>query len=92
MKKIFYSELAYVLGILTLAFGCAFMEKADFGLSMVVAPAYILYLKLSEVWSFISFGMMEYLLQVVLLIFMMIGIRRFKISYLFSFVTASFVN
>ena len=88
MKKIFYSELAYVLGLITLAFGCAFMEKADFGLSMVVAPAYILYLKLSEIWSFITFGMMEYLLQAVLLILMIIAMRRFKISYLFSFVTA----
>jgi uncharacterized membrane protein YczE len=88
MKKVFYSELAYVLGMLTLALGCAFMEKADFGLSMVVAPAYILYLKLSEVWSFITFGMMEYLLQAALLILMIIAMRRFKVSYLFSFVTA----
>ncbi len=88
MKKIFYSELAYVLGMLTLALGCALMEKADFGLSMVVAPAYILYLKLSETWSFITFGMMEYLLQAVLLIFMIIAMRRFKFSYLFSFITA----
>ena len=45
----FYSELAYAIGIIGLALGTAFMEKAKMGLSMVVAPAYLLYLKLSQV-------------------------------------------
>ena len=40
MKKRFSSELAYVLGIIFVAMGVVFMEKADFGVSMVVAPAY----------------------------------------------------
>ena len=31
-KRIFYSELAYLLGILILALGTALMEKADFGI------------------------------------------------------------
>lgn len=89
MKKYsFYSELFYILGILTLAFGCAFMEQADFGLSMVVAPAYLFYRKLSLTWSFITFGVMEYLFQAFLLILMILVVRRFKFSYLFSFVTA----
>ena len=87
-KRVFYSELAYVLGILALAMGTAFMEKADFGMSMVVAPAYVLYLRLSQTWTFITFGMMEYLLQAVLLAILMLVMRRFKAAYLFSFVTA----
>ena len=87
-KKTFYSELAYVFGIVFVAFGVAFMEMVDFGVSMVVAPAYILHLKLSETWSFFSFGMAEYTLQAVLLIVMMIVLRKYKLSYLFSFVTA----
>lgn len=64
------------------------MEMVDFGVSMVVAPAYILHLKLVQTWSFFSFGMAEYTLQAVLLVVMMLVLRRFKISYLFSFVTA----
>ena len=88
MKKTFFTELAYVLGLVFVALGVAFMEKPDFGVSMVVAPAYILHLKISETYSFFTFGMAEYTLQAVLLIVMMIVIRRFKISYLFSFVTA----
>ena len=45
MKRqiVFYTELAYVLGILALALGTALMERADFGVSMVVAPAYLLH-------------------------------------------------
>lgn len=88
MKKKFSSELAYVFGIVLVALGVVFMEKADFGVSMVVAPAYLLYRWLSPVWRFVTFGMAEYCLQAVLLLLMVLVIRRFKLSYLFSFVTA----
>ena len=88
MKRSFSTELAYVFGIFFLALGTAFMEKPDFGVSMVVAPAYLLHLKISQHYSFFTFGMAEYTLQAVLLVAMMLVLRRFKISYLFSFVTA----
>lgn len=87
-KKSFYTELAYILGILTLALGTAFMERADFGMSMVVAPAYILHLKISQALPFFSFGMAEYCLQAVLLAIIALVLRRFKPMYLFSFATA----
>ena len=87
-KKTFYTELAYIVGIITLAIGTAFMEKANFGMSMVVSPAYIIHLKVSEFLPFFSFGMAGYTLQAVLLVLMMIFLRRFKLSYLFSFATA----
>jgi len=87
-KRVFYTELAYILGLLILAIGTAFMERADLGVSMVVAPAYILHLKISEFIPFFSFGMAEYTLQAIILIFMMIFLRKAKISYFFSFVTA----
>ena len=88
MKKRFSTELAYVFGIVFVAMGVVLMEKADFGVSMVVAPAYLLYRWLSPIWSFFSFGMAEYCLQAVLLIVMSLLLRKFRISYLFSFVTA----
>ena len=87
-KRTFYTEYAYMLGLIGLAFGTALMEAADFGVSMVVAPAYLIYLKLSQVWSFFTFGMAEYMFQAFLLIILMIVLKRFKVSYLFSFVTA----
>ncbi len=88
MKRTFPTELSYIFGIIFLALGTAFMEKPDFGVSMVVAPAYLLHLKISETYSLFTFGMAEYTLQAVLLVAMMIVLRRFKVSYLFSFVTA----
>jgi len=87
-KRKFYTEWAYVLGVVTLALGTALMERADFGLSMVVAPAYLVYLKLSQVWGFVTFGMAEYPLQACLLVALMLILCRFRVAYLFSFVTA----
>ena len=59
-KTVFYTEAAYLLGIVLLAFGTSLMELADFGMSMIVAPAYLLHLKLSQILPFFSFGMAEY--------------------------------
>ncbi len=87
-KKVFYTEIAYIIGLCSLALSAALMERADFGVSMVVAPAYLLHLKISKFLPFFSFGMAEYTLQAVLLILMIIVIRKFRLSYLFSFVTA----
>lgn len=87
-KKVFYSEAAYVLGIIALALGTALMERADFGLSMVVAPAYLLHLKISQYAPVFSFGMAEYSLQAVLILILSLVLRKFKPMYLFSFVTA----
>ena len=87
-KPIFYTELAYALGLILMAFGAAFTELADFGMSMVVAPTYILHLKLSELLPWFSFGVAEYCVQGVLILLTVLIVRRFKLSYLFSFVTA----
>ena len=87
-KPVLYSELAYVFGLALLAFGAAFMEKADFGMSMVVAPAYLLHLKISQLLPFYTFGMSEYVLQAVLLLVLCVVLRQFRLGYLFSFVTA----
>ncbi len=87
-KHIIYTELSYLFGLVFIAAGVALMEKADFGVSMVVAPAYLIYLKLSQSLSFFTFGMAEYLLQAVLILLMSLILRRFRLSYLFSFVTA----
>ena len=87
-KRIFYTEIAYILGLIALALGTAFMEKADFGLSMVVAPPYILHLKISEFLPFFTFGMAQYTFQAGLVILLAVFMRKFKLSYFFSFVTA----
>lgn len=87
-KKVFYTELSYVLSLVIMAFAAAFTEKADFGMSMVVAPAYILHLKLSQLLPWFTFGVAEYFFQGMLILLTIIVMRRFRLSYLFSFVTA----
>lgn len=88
MKKTFYSELAYLLGLAVLALGTALMERADFGMSMVVAPAYLLHRKLAPTLPFFTFGVAEYCLQLMLIVGLTAALRRWKKGYLFSFVTA----
>lgn len=89
MKKLtFYTELSYLLGLIIIAFSAALAVKADFGVSMVIAPAYILHLKVSEYLPWFTFGVAEYLFQGFLVIVTTLIMRRFRLSYLFSFVTA----
>ena len=66
-KPIFYTELAYVIGLILISFATALMTVADFGLSMIAAPAYLLHLKISEYLPFFSFGMASYAFQALLL-------------------------
>ncbi len=89
-KKVFYTEFSYLLGLIIMAFGAALTEKADFGMSMVVAPAYLLHLKVSQWLPWFSFGVAEYCFQGLLVLATVIIMRKCKPFYLFSFVTAVF--
>lgn len=88
MKRTFYTEVAYAIGLIMLALGTALMEHADFGMSMVVAPAYLIYLKVSEYLNWFTFGMAEYCFQAFLIIVLALVLHRFRRKYLFSFLTA----
>ena len=88
MKRVFYTEISYIIGLVSVALSAAFMEASDFGVSMVVAPAYIIYLKLSQIFDFFTFGMSEYMLQALILVALTVIMRKFRWHYLFSFVTA----
>ena len=77
-------EAAYLLGIPLLALGVLFMVKADFGVSMVVAPAYLVHLR----FPVLTFGMAEYLIQALLLLSLAVIRRGFSKAWLFSFITA----
>ena len=73
----------YLLGIVLLSLAVAILTAADFGISMIVAPAYLLSLKL----GFVSFGQAEYIIQAGLFILLCIVLRKFKFVYFMSFVT-----
>jgi len=88
MRKKGGMAAAYFVGLLLLALGTSWMEAADFGMSMVVAPAYVLYRALSPRWAFVTFGMAEYAFQAALLVVMAVVLRRWRWKYLWSFATA----
>ena len=87
-KKGNVAELAYVMGMILCPLGVCLSAKSGFGVSMVVAPAYVLYLRISETLPWFTFGKSEYIFQGLLLIVLGIAVRRFKWKYLLSFVTA----
>ena len=82
------SELLWLFGIIFVAFGVAFCDKANLGVSMIAAPAFVLAEALSQVSSFFSVGANEYLFQGVLLIILCIAIRRFNWKFLLAFAVA----
>lgn len=86
MKKKFgpFGELSFLVGTLILPLGTSLMARGEFGLSVVVVPAYLLSLKL----DFLTFGMAEYCLQGVLLVLFCLIMGRFRLGYLFSFFAA----
>ena len=81
-------EPAWLLGILLCSLGVCFSAKSGFGVSMVVAPAYVLYRKAALFLDFFSFGVGEYVLQGALVVLLCLILRRFKWKYLLSFGTA----
>lgn len=77
------SEIGYLAAIVLLSLAVAMLSAADFGISMIVAPAYLLSLKL----PFLSFGQAEYVIQAGLFIVLCVVLRKFRAVYLFSFIT-----
>ena len=82
------SELLWLFGIIFVALGVAICSKADLGISMIAAPAFIVSEAISSTWSGFSVGVTEYLMQALLLIIMCIVIRRFKLRFLLAFAVA----
>lgn len=84
MKKLRLSgEAAYFIAVVTLAFAVAIISAADFGLSMIVAPAYLVSVKTGV----LTFGMAEYAVQAVLFIAFCVVMKNFKPVYVSAFVT-----
>lgn len=84
MKKIrISSELAYPIAIIVLSLAVSMLSAADFGISMIVAPAYLLSLKTGV----LTFGQAEYVIQAGLFVVLCLILRKFKLVYLFSFAT-----
>ena len=64
MKKITKSsELLWFFGVVFVALGVAICSKADLGVSMIAAPAFVISEALLTLWDGFSVGVVEYLFQ-----------------------------
>ena len=77
------SELTYFISIIVLALSVSMIVVSDFGISMIVAPAFML----SEKFEFLTFGQGEYVVQGLLFIILCIVMRKVKLVYFSSFLT-----
>lgn len=82
------NELLWLFGIVFVALGVSICSKADLGVSMIAAPAFIISEALSELSNFFSVGVTEYIIQGILLFLLCIVIRRFDWRFLLSFAVA----
>ena len=69
-----HSEMIYLLAIFLLALAVAMLTAADFGISMIVAPAYLLSLKT----GFLTFGQAEYVIQAGVFVLLCLILRNFR--------------
>lgn len=82
------SELLWLLGIVFVAFGVSICSKADLGVSMIAAPAFVVCEAVQAVWSGLSVGVTEYIIQGLMLVILCIVLRRFDWRYLLAFAVA----
>ena len=84
MKKIkIYSEVVYIIAQLGLTFAVAVLAAADFGVSVVAAPAYII----SARFDCFTFGEWSYIVQGALFVAFCVAVKRIRPIYLVSFLT-----
>ena len=91
MKKIGkMAEASWLIGTVLCAFGVVLCTKADFGLSMMAAPPYIIHVTLQKFFAWYTQGTSEYIWQAILLILMCVIVGKFKPKYLLCFLTSVF--
>ncbi|MDD6479651.1 MAG: DUF6198 family protein [Oscillospiraceae bacterium] len=82
------SELLWIFGNIFVALGVSICSKANLGVSMIAAPAFVVSEALSKIFAFLSVGVTEYIIQGILLIGLCLIIRKFNWRYLFAFAVA----
>ena len=82
------NELLWLLGTIFVAIGVSICSKADLGVSMIAAPAFVLSEALCALWTAMNVGVTEYVFQGILLVLLCVIVRRWNWRYLLAFVVA----
>ena len=82
------SELLWLMGIVFVALGVALCSKANLGVSMIAAPTFVVQEAIVSLWSGFSVGVVEYLVQGIVLVILCLCVGRFNWRYLLAFLVA----
>ena len=82
------AEFNWILGLFFVALGTAICEKANLGISMIAAPAFIIHERISMLTDALSVGVVEYLVQLFIILLTCAICKKFNWRFIFSFVTA----
>ena len=79
-------ELYWFLGIILISIGVSVCKKADLGVSMIAAPAFIIYDAIAELVPFFTVGVVEYIVQAFFALLLCAVVGKVKLSYLITIV------
>ncbi len=79
-------ELYWVLGVILVALGVSICKKADLGVSMIAAPAFIIQEAIYPLSSFFSVGVVEYIVQAFFAVLLCVVVLKVKLNYGLSIV------
>ena len=79
----------WAVGLTLTALSVSLAARSGFGVSMIVAPAYVLHLKVVEFLPWFSFGVSEFLVQLSLIVAMAVIVREIRLKFILSFGTAA---
>lgn len=83
MKAKLSNEIVYISGTVILSLATAMLSVADFGLSVIVSPAYLISLKV----PYLTFGQAEYIIQGILFLIFCVAMKKAKVLYLGAFLS-----
>ena len=82
------NEVLWLLGTIFVALGVSICSKADLGVSMIAAPPFVIFDAIKSLSPLLSVGVVEYIVQGVLLIVLCVIVRRFNWRFLLAFAVA----
>ena len=88
MNKKPVNIINWILSITLCSLGICLCTKADFGLSMIAAPPYIIHCFMRDLFPWYTQGTSEYIWEAVLIVVTCIAVQKFKPKYLLSVLTA----
>lgn len=77
-------EIYWFLGILLISIGVTICKKANLGVSMIAAPAFIIYDAIADVAPFFTVGVVEYIVQAFFALLLCAVVGKIKFSYLIT--------